>query len=64
MYEGQKSACAADKFGVGNDAAAVGSRQAAEPVSYTHLDVYKRQPHRVCGNCGYYNGREVVKKEA
>lgn len=21
-------------------------------------------PHKVCGNCGYYNGKEVVKKEA
>jgi len=21
-------------------------------------------PHRVCGNCGYYGGKEVVKKEA
>ena len=21
-------------------------------------------PHRVCGACGYYNGREVIKKEA
>lgn len=20
--------------------------------------------HRVCGSCGFYNGREVVKKEA
>ncbi len=20
--------------------------------------------HRVCGNCGMYNGREVIKKEA
>ena len=23
-----------------------------------------KMPHRVCGSCGYYNGREVVKKEA
>lgn len=23
-----------------------------------------KMPHRVCGNCGYYNGRLVVKKEA
>lgn len=21
-------------------------------------------PHRVCGNCGYYKGKEVIKKEA
>lgn len=21
-------------------------------------------PHKVCGNCGYYNGKEVIKKEA
>lgn len=21
-------------------------------------------PHKVCGNCGYYNGRAVIKKEA
>lgn len=21
-------------------------------------------PHRVCGSCGYYKGKEVVKKEA
>ena len=23
-----------------------------------------KTPHRVCGRCGYYNGREVVKKDA
>ena len=23
-----------------------------------------KTPHRVCGNCGYYNGRDVVKKAA
>ena len=22
-----------------------------------------RRPHRVCGVCGYYNGREVIIKE-
>jgi large subunit ribosomal protein L32 len=21
-------------------------------------------PHRVCGNCGYYKGKEIIKKEA
>lgn len=20
-------------------------------------------PHKVCGNCGYYNGEEIVKKD-
>ena len=24
---------------------------------------YKR-PHRLCGNCGYYNGKQIIKKEA
>ena len=23
-----------------------------------------KPPHKVCGSCGYYNGREVIKKEA
>ncbi len=23
-----------------------------------------KAPHRVCGTCGYYKGREVIKKEA
>lgn len=23
-----------------------------------------KAPHRVCGNCGYYNGRSVIQKEA
>lgn len=23
-----------------------------------------KTPHRVCHNCGYYNGREVIKMEA
>lgn len=23
-----------------------------------------RRPHRVCANCGYYNGRDVIEAEA
>jgi len=23
-----------------------------------------KTPHRVCGNCGFYKGKEVVQKEA
>ena len=22
-----------------------------------------KTPHRVCGNCGYYKGREIIKKD-
>ncbi len=22
-----------------------------------------KMPHRVCGNCGYYKGKEIVKQE-
>ncbi|MGI6264287.1 MAG: 50S ribosomal protein L32 [Acutalibacteraceae bacterium] len=28
-----------------------------------HCGEYKRA-HRVCGSCGYYNGRQVIKTEA
>ncbi|MBB28227.1 MAG: 50S ribosomal protein L32 [Gemmatimonadetes bacterium] len=24
----------------------------------------QRRPHRVCANCGHYNGREVIEGEA
>lgn len=23
-----------------------------------------KMPHRVCGECGYYNGRQIIDKEA
>ena len=23
-----------------------------------------KAPHRVCGNCGFYKGKEIVKKDA
>jgi len=23
-----------------------------------------KTPHRVCGNCGYYNGKQILKMEA
>ena len=28
-----------------------------------HCKELKAQ-HRICGNCGYYNGKEIIKKEA
>lgn len=32
-------------------------------VKCPHCGEYKRT-HRLCSSCGYYNGKEVVKKEA
>ncbi len=37
--------------------------EAPNLVVCPHCKELKR-PHRVCGYCGYYNGRQVVKKEA
>ena len=33
-----------------------------QALSCPHCRSY-RLPHRVCGACGYYNGREVIVKE-
>ena len=45
-----------------------GKEEIRRAVSYTHLDVYKRQalmmPHRVCKACGSYNKREIINTEA
>ena len=32
-------------------------------VKCTKCGAYKR-PHRVCSHCGFYNGREIISKEA
>ena len=32
-------------------------------VKCPHCGEFK-VPHRVCASCGYYNGKEVIKKEA
>lgn len=37
--------------------------QAPALMKCPHCGEYKAT-HRVCGNCGYYNGREVIKVEA
>ncbi|MCE5300337.1 MAG: 50S ribosomal protein L32 [Spirochaetia bacterium] len=46
------------------------SRRAANQRVKQHINVVecpqchqKKMPHRVCGNCGYYAGRDVLKKE-
>ena len=31
-------------------------------IKCDHCSELKR-PHRVCGNCGYYKGREMIKKD-
>ena len=33
-----------------------GPAQRLRPVSYTHLDVYKRQVENICILCGHYEG--------
>lgn len=37
--------------------------ESATLVKCPQCGEYKRA-HRLCSNCGYYNGRQVVKKEA
>lgn len=32
-------------------------------VKCSNCGEYKRT-HRLCGNCGYYNGKQIVKKDA
>ena len=40
-----------------NDVCAMPSRSVCQQCGEVKL------PHRVCGNCGYYKGREVVETE-
>ncbi|MCX6794121.1 MAG: 50S ribosomal protein L32 [Candidatus Gottesmanbacteria bacterium] len=45
-----------------------GKRQAAIKLGLPKILVCKncgkpRLPHRVCGSCGYYGGKEVVKQK-
>lgn len=41
-----------------------GYRKLAVPTLVTCPNCQEMvQPHRICGSCGYYNSREVVKPE-
>ena len=37
--------------------------QAPALAKCSHCGAFKA-PHRVCGNCGYYNDKEIIKMEA
>jgi large subunit ribosomal protein L32 len=46
----------------------IGNRKSAYRLNVPQLSACPqchspRRPHRVCGVCGYYNGREVIVKE-
>ena len=40
----------------------VGKREAPALMKCPQCGEYKR-PHRMCANCGYYNGKQIVKVE-